>query len=113
MNRAKVAVLVGSLLILIGFCVGVETPISTSVDGARYACNNVISPSILVAGTPGTALPARAAARCAPLETTAAWLVWGSIGLGGLVVLAGWTVLRERELDRIRALRPVPTPLPH
>ena len=110
MKWDKFAVAVGSLLILLGFCVGVETPISTTVAGEHYSCASVISPSVLVAGAPGTALPARAAARCAPLESTAEWLVWGVIGLGGLVLLAGWTVLRERDLDRIRSLRPVPTP---
>jgi len=97
---------------LVGFCVGVQTPISTTVGGTRYACADVISPSVLVAGAPGTALPARVASQCAPLETTAAWLVWGAVGLGGLALLAGWTVLRERDLDRIRLRGPVPAPLP-
>jgi len=109
---AKLAVVAGSLLVLVGFCVGVETPISTTVGGDRYACADVISPSILVAGAPGTAVPARAAAGCAPLETAARWLVWGVIALGGLVLLVGWTVLREHDLARIRPLRPVPAPLP-
>jgi hypothetical protein len=109
---AKLAVILGSLLILIGFCLGVDTPISTTVDGAHYACPSVISPSILVAGAPGTALPAPAATRCAPLESAASWLLGGVIVLGGLVLIAGWTVLRERDLDRIRPLRPVPAPVP-
>jgi hypothetical protein len=44
-------------------------------------------------------LDARRRAGCAPLERATRWAVWGGLGLGALVLLAGWTVLREREHD--------------
>ena len=118
MTWAKVAVALGSSLLVLGFCLGVDTPISTTVAGQSYACADVITSGMLVSGqstsddtAPDTRTPAdrrldaRVEAGCGPLERGAQWAVWGSLGLGGLVLLAGWTALREREHD-LAAQRP-------
>ena len=99
----------GSLLLVLGFCLGVETPISATVARHSYACVDVIGPGSLVSGEPrpGVAaeplgpgerrLAARVETACSPLETGARWVVWGGITLGGLLLLTGWTALRERD----------------
>ena len=98
----------GSLLVVAGFCLGVDTPISATVAGQVHHCRNVITSGMLVSGqstsggpdarTPGARrLDARVHAACSPLERRAEWAVWGGIGLGVLLILGGWTVLRERE----------------
>lgn len=114
MRSAKVAVTLGCLLVVIGFCLGVETPISATVAGGTYRCPDVIAPQLLVSGQSTTTGPdvrtvaerrrdAAVADACRPLVRRAQWAVWGGIGLGGVVLLAGWTVLREREQAGPRA----------
>lgn len=107
----------GSVMLVLGFCLAVETPISATVAGHSYACADVVGPAYLVSGQPAdrgataglTAgerrLRARVDAACAPLETGARWVVWGGMAVGGLLLLTGWTAFRER--DREPALRPV------
>jgi hypothetical protein len=107
---ARAGVVVGGVLIVLGFCLGVDTPISTTVAGQSYHCADVITPGMLVSGQSNASGPdlrtpaehrlsAQIEAACSPLEQRAEWAVWGSIALGGLVVLAGWTALREHEHD--------------
>lgn len=108
----------GSLLLVVGFGVGTDTPGSATVAGQSYACADVIPASLLVSGQPtdgpGASTPAerrldaRVRAACAPVERATRWAVWGGIGLGAVVLLAGWTVLREREPD----LRTGPSEVP-
>lgn len=110
MRLARIAVALGSLVVVIGFCLGVDTPISTTVDGQTYQCADVIPAGMLVSGQSTSTGPdlrtvaerrrdAAVDAACRPLLRRAQWAVWSGIGLGGLVLLAGWTVLREREHD--------------
>jgi hypothetical protein len=117
---AKVAVMLGSLLLVVGFCLGTDTPGSTTVAGQSYACADVIPASLLVPGQPTEGhvfrtpaerlLDARRRAGCAPVERAARWAVWAGLGLGALVLLTGWTTLREREHDALVARRTeVPT----
>ena len=112
MRWARVAVAIGSLLLVVGFCLGVDTPTSATVAGHSHDCADVIPTGLLVSGLatsgdPGAdtrtpaerRLAARVTTACKPLEQRARWAVWGGIGLGGLLLLGGWTVVRERELD--------------
>jgi hypothetical protein len=52
MRWARVAVALGSLLVVVGFCMGVDTPISTTVAGETYQCGDVIPAGMLVSGQP-------------------------------------------------------------
>jgi hypothetical protein len=36
-------------------------------------------------------------ARCEPLEHRAARIVWGAMGAGAVILLTGWTALREHN----------------
>lgn len=109
MRWARAAVVLGSVLLVLGFCLAVETPISATVAGRSYSCTDVIGPGSLVSGQPrqGAAddrlgpgerrLAARVTAACAPLETGARWVVWCGLTAGGLLLLTGWTAVRERD----------------
>lgn len=118
MSWSKVSVVLGLLLLASGFCLATDTPISAKVDGQRYHCADVLDPGSLVSGraesqeasldgrTPEVRRHrVRIAAACSPLERGAQWAVWGGIGLGGLVLVTGWTALREREHDEHIAAR--------
>jgi len=105
---ARVAVSLGLFLLVLGFGFGTDSPISTTVAGHSHPCANAIPMDWLVSGQPtsraATArtpaerrLDARIEAGCDPLARIAQWAVWGGLGLGGLVVLTGWTALREHE----------------
>jgi hypothetical protein len=109
---ARIAVGLGSVLAVACFCVGTDTPVSVTVDDHSYACDDVITSAMLVSGQPASDgaeltsstrlerdLDARVDATCDRLERRAGWVVWGGIGLGAAVVLAGWTVVREREQE--------------
>jgi hypothetical protein len=107
MRWAKVAVALGSLLTVVGFCLGTDTPISTTVAGQSYGCHDVITSTMLVSGQPvgrssvsdGRPPAERRLieARCESLEHRAAWVVWGAMGAGVVILLIGWTALRERD----------------
>lgn len=114
MRWAKAAVALGFLLLVLGFGLGTDASISTTVAGQHHRCASVIPMGWLASGQPTSTrkvpdtrtpaerrLDARVAAACDPLERGARWAVWGGLGLGGLVLLAGWTALRERELDEL------------
>jgi hypothetical protein len=104
-------VVLGLVVLVAAFCLGVDTPISATVAGQSHHCADAIPAGLLVssqaaAGAPTAPdlrtpaerrLDARVAAACDPLQQRARWAVWGGLGLGGLVLLAGWTVVRERE----------------
>jgi hypothetical protein len=124
MRSARVAVVLGLLLLGLGFYVGIETPISTTVAGQSYDCSDVIPARLLVSGQPTSReagpdtrtpaerrLDARISAGCDPLERGAQWAVWGGLGLGGLLLLTGWTALREREHDQQVAARRAEVPV--
>jgi heme A synthase len=114
MTGAKSAVGLGLVVLVAAFCFGVDTPISATVAGRSYHCADVIPAGLLVSGQavgggPGAPdlrppaerrLDARVAAACDPLQQRARWAVWGGLGLGGLVVLVGWTAVRERDDGR-------------
>ena len=109
----------GLLLLGLGFALGTGgIPISTANAGQSPHCANVIPTGWLVSGepkvpdtrTPGQRrLDARMRAKCHPAEVRARWEVWGVLGLGALILLTGWTALREREHDEEIARR---TPVP-
>lgn len=115
MTWARITAALGLLLLLGGFCLGVDTPISVDVAGQTHACADVIGPATLVSGQPRDSgsdsrppaerrLAVRVDAACAPLERRARAAVWGAFGLGALLLLTGWTVLRERPMPDRRAL---------
>lgn len=109
MRWEKVALALGMLLLVLGFCLGVDTPISTTVAGRSHACDDVITAGMLVSGLPTAGrsvseertsqqrLDARVREQCAPLQRSAGWAIWGGLALGGLLLTTGWTALRERE----------------
>jgi hypothetical protein len=101
-------------MLLVGFCLGVDTPVSATVAGQVHHCDDVIPPGMLVSGQPTgpdtrthqeRRLAAQVRAACRPVERRAEWAVWGALGLGGLVLLAGWTAVREREHEAELAIR--------
>jgi hypothetical protein len=98
----------GLFLLVLGFGFGTDSPISTTVAGQSHPCANAIPIDWLVSGQPTSTgatartpaerrLDARINAGCEPLARIAQWAAWGGLGLGGLVLLAGWTALREHE----------------
>jgi hypothetical protein len=108
----------GLLLLVVGFCGGVDTPTSATVAGHSHDCADVIPTGLLVSGlatsedtgadtrTPAERrLDARVTSACKPLDQRARWAVWTGIGLGALLLLGGWTVVRERELDEATPAR--------
>ena len=114
---AKVAIALGSVLLILGFVVGTQ-PTSTSVGNQSYACDSAIPITWLASGTPIETFgpdPAETSqqrkirqqvlAQCQGVVLRTRRLTWGSIGLGGLAVLVGWTALRERAHDRLASQR--------
>jgi hypothetical protein len=88
---ARVALVSGLLVLLAAFAVGTEQQRSTVVDGQVQACGPAISASWLVSGTPDS----RGAA-CGPVIRESRWLLGAAMGVGGLLVLVGWTAPRRR-----------------
>jgi hypothetical protein len=122
MRWAKIAVVLGSLLVVAAFCFGTSAPFTTTVAGDTYRCGEVIGSNWLVSGQPVIKGPdnrttaerrlhARIGSGCAPLEQAARWLFWSGIVLGGLALLTGWTALREREHDEVVAARRTDAPV--
>jgi hypothetical protein len=117
MKWPKFAVVLGLLLLAVGFFLATENTIHTKVDGRTHSCGGVFGPGFLASGQarkevhPDGLTPAerrrdaRIVAACSPLVRRAQWVVWGGMGLGGLALLTGWTALREREHDEEVAAR--------
>ena len=109
--------MLGSLVVVLSFCVGTDTPISTTVAHQSYGCGDVISSKMLVSGQPTNStaglgstpaerrVDALVHARCHRLHDRASWAVWGAMGIAGLILLTGWTVLREhgQQVTSVRA----------
>ncbi|MBS2938994.1 hypothetical protein KDN32_14740 [Nocardioides sp. J2M5] len=115
MNRARVVVACGVLVLLLGFGVGTERTLSVDAAGAAYDCGSAIPAWSLLTGTrapgdgPGTAgteQQARAEA-CAPVLREARLWVAAVMGLGGAVALAGLAAV-----DRRRSTPPQPSRTP-
>ena len=111
---AKAAIALGIALLAVGFGVGVE-PTHASLDERQLVCASAIPVSWLAPGTRAepasqsapTPQERRADARCGSVVHRTRWLTWGVLGLGGLVAVAGWTALREREpVPAVRRPRP-------
>ncbi|WP_107765618.1 hypothetical protein [Nocardioides terrigena] len=98
----------GLLVVLLAFSVGTEHQRSTQVMGRTHRCGAAISASWLVSGTPDTASNATRAADAQPGEAAACGRVirqsrvvlLTTMGIGGLMALAGWTrILARREVE--------------
>ena len=104
---AKAGVVLGLLLLALGFGVGIE-PVSVSVAGQSYSCGSAIPTSWFAGGSPtvtAPALPRAADARCGSALRGDRWLTWVADRLG--------SARRPRRLDgaardggRTRRLRP-------
>lgn len=94
--------MLGAVLLALGFALGTE---STSVRyrGTSWTCGSALrfepGPDASSTAAALDQRPAAAEARCGPVRTTRLVLTWGSMGLGAMVILVGWTALREREDD--------------
>lgn len=112
---AKVALASGLLLLFAAFALGVDQR-STSIIDQSNDCGAAISPSWLVPGTPdrilnpgsgASAEERRTAAECRPVVNQARVLIMTTMGVGGLLAVIGWTVLRERRESTPRQLTSV------
>ena len=91
---ARIALVSGLLLLLAAFAVGTEQQRSTVVDGQTLRCGPAIPASWLVSGT-----PAGAPAACGSVIQQSRWVLGTAMGVGGLLVLVGWTAPRSRTED--------------
>ena len=103
MLRARAALAVGILVVLLAFAWGTENGTSTTVDGQHVDCGPAISASWLVSGTPGGA---PAGSPCRPVIQRAQAGVLSTMAAGALLALVGWTAHRE---PRVRARPEVAT----
>ena len=106
MTWARVTLVAGLLLLFVAFAYGTENDRSVSVVGQRYDCGAAISPSWLVPGAPETTLSPgqgqsenerRAATACGQVIRESRVAMLTAMGVGGLLALIGWTVLREQD----------------
>jgi hypothetical protein len=126
MTWPRITMALGALLLLGGFYVGTESPVTktVSISGESHTCAFGIGPSLLVGDVGTSATPAPAPTRaerrdaaalraaCGGFEQRTAWAVWTSLGLGGVLLLAGFGGVREREADELdRNSAPVPVPV--
>ena len=92
--------MVGLAVLVLGFAVGSE-PATVPVNDQAYACASVIPTSWFTSddGSNSTATPPprRLEPRCDRVELRSRLLTWGALGIGGLLVLTGWTVVREDD----------------
>jgi hypothetical protein len=97
MSWAKTTLLLGVVLLVLGFAVGVE-PSSTTVAGHTYVCNGAIQSSWLVPGIPspsaGDSVQRQVSQQCGSLLHPHQWLTWTALALGALAALTGWTAQR-------------------
>ena len=102
---AKVVLAGGLLLLLTGFGLGVEST-SASVNGQAHSCGSPIPQSWLepAAGPGPVSRPAtteqgrRVQSACQDVLGAARVRSWGTLGLGALLFVVGWTALRERDV---------------
>ncbi|MFL6158202.1 MAG: hypothetical protein ACJ72D_19085 [Marmoricola sp.] len=111
MRWARVAVLVGALMLGAGFYVGVESPVTktVSIAGDQVTCGYRIGtetlagdvgdsrPSVLTASERRHAAAVREA--CGSFVRQTEWAVWTSMVLGALVLLLGVAGIRESGRD--------------
>ncbi len=109
MDRARIAVACGVLVLLAGFGVGTERALSADTGRATYACTSAIPPWALVTGTrapgggAGTVRAEQpAAGACGPVVRRARLEVAAVMALGAAIALAGASALGRRA--------PRPTP---
>jgi hypothetical protein len=101
---AKAVLAGGLMLLLVGFGLGVEDT-ATSVNGQPHSCGRPIPLSWLdpSAGPGPLSRPVktehgrRVQAACQDTVEQARVRSWGTLGLGGLLFVVGWTALRERD----------------
>jgi hypothetical protein len=97
---AKIAVAVGLALLLSGYALGLHEP-SASLDGRAVSCNSVVDVNWFpFSGTEsGTTAQRpdrpRVQAACHSAALPFEVGTWGALGVGAVLVLVGWTVLRE------------------
>lgn len=104
MDRARVVVASGILLLLVGFGVGTERSLSADRAGTTYSCASAIPSWSLLTGTrapgdgPGTAGTEQQAAAeaCRPAVRRARLEVAALMCLGAVTALAGWSALARR-----------------
>jgi hypothetical protein len=105
MAWARVALVVGLLLLFAAFAHGTESHKSVSIADQRYDCGAAISPSWLVSGTPDVTLQAQgqgpeheglAATACGHVIRESRIAMLTVMGAAALLALIGWGVLRER-----------------
>jgi hypothetical protein len=96
----------GLVLVLLGFATG-TWQLSTSVGGASVPCDpaidltripfNELGAGPAVATRTPTAEVRRQEAACQDATLPLRLITWSVMTIGGLVALAGWTVLREES----------------
>ena len=87
MKAIRAAVFLGLVLLGVGFAVGTEP-----TQYAGHPCG-----SVLLSPIPSSAVPDG----CSTRVGGGRWAVtWTALGVGGLLVLAGWTGYTERDRSR-------------
>ena len=93
----------GSVLLALSFWFGTSLP-SATVAGHAHPCGSAFPTSWFMSGTgpesseaAGPTRGTRIEAACDTVERRNDALTWGSLALGCLAGLSGWTALRERE----------------
>ncbi|CAM3901568.1 hypothetical protein NOZE110980_19410 [Nocardioides zeicaulis] len=101
---AKAALAGGLLVLLAAFAIGTENGLSTTVTGRTQHCGSSIPDSWLMSGAgnvPASATPAgderRIAAACSPVVRESRLVLLSVAGVGGLLVLVGWTAISTRD----------------
>ena len=99
--------MLGLVLLATAFAWG-TAPQGAVVDGDRVTCDAVVPSSWLVPGAAAVTGPGATRAErqaCAAAAAPVRWAVGGVIGLGALLVLVGWTAVREvgTSTDRLPA----------
>jgi hypothetical protein len=101
---AKAALAGGLLVLLAAFATGTENTLSTTVIGQTQDCGPSIPGSWLMSGTdqaPALTAPTsderRVAAACSPVLRESRVPLLTILGVGGLLVLVGWTAVSTRS----------------
>ncbi len=96
---AKAALVGGLLLVVAAFAVGVEHRSSTVVDGQTQDCGSAISPSWLVSGTGDltSGVPVTSTEACRAVIRHSRIVVLTTMGVGGLLAIAGGTGTRRPQ----------------
>lgn len=88
------AVVLGLLLLLAGFAVGVA-PRTVDAGGQQVRCGTVLLAAAPAASSADDSARAGRDDRCADATALARKVTWGLVAAGVLVALVGWTALRE------------------